>query len=107
MITLTETAKEYISSQLKKHDCTGVWVDVVKGGCSGMQYKFSYCNEPEEPALAEVIKCDSFNIYINKMALLFIFGTVLDHEKTPTGEKLVFKNPNEKHRCGCGKSFSV
>lgn len=109
MISITNYAKDYLIENLNKEKALGLYVEIIKGGCSGMQYKFSYIKSEEELSSIFFEKVDineKYKIFIDQKALLFIIGTYLDHEKTNTGEKLVFKNPNEKNRCGCGKSFS-
>lgn len=103
MITITDSAKEYLLGELK--GMSGICINVVKGGCSGLQYKFSYADCPPEGD--EIVDFGSFKVFINKNAMLFIIGTQLDYIKTMTGAKLIFRNPNEKISCGCGKSFNV
>jgi iron-sulfur cluster assembly protein len=46
-------------------------------------------------------------ILIDPKATLFIFGTVIDYEEGKLQSGFVFRNPNEKGRCGCGESFHV
>jgi iron-sulfur cluster assembly accessory protein len=36
-----------------------------------------------------------------------VLGTQIDWVEDKLGAMFVFKNPNEKARCGCGESFSV
>jgi iron-sulfur cluster assembly protein len=38
---------------------------------------------------------------------MFILGTELDYVEDKMSSSFVFKNPNEKGRCGCGESFHV
>ena len=57
--------------------------------------------------LIERLRQDGVTILIDPKASMFIFGTEMDfvEEKLQTG--FVFRNPNEKGRCGCGESFHV
>ena len=50
---------------------------------------------------------DGVTVLIDPKATMFILGTEMDYveEKLQTG--FVFRNPNEKGRCGCGESFHV
>jgi iron-sulfur cluster assembly accessory protein len=107
MIKITEAASNYIISQMDFSKFDSVVIEVIKGGCSGMQYKFSFAHLDDSFLGDEVIKLEKYNLIIKNTAVLFVIGTILDHEKSLTGSQLVFKNPNEKHRCGCGKSFNV
>jgi len=106
MISLTESAKKYLSDEITQNGAVGCIVEIVSGGCSGMMYKFSLAGGEYDGEKDEIIQCENFKIFIKSNAVLFLVGTKLDYEKTVTGAKLVFKNPNEKNICGCGKSFS-
>ena len=55
----------------------------------------------------EIVEQDGVTVLIDPKASMFIFGTEMDYveEKMQTG--FVFRNPNEKGRCGCGESFHV
>lgn len=106
MIEISNKAKEYLLNQLEKNIAIGFIIEIISGGCSGMLYKFSFADDSYDYAQDEIIHFDEFKIFIKPSAVLFVIGTTLDYETTPTGAKLVFKNPNEKDICGCGKSFS-
>ena len=40
-------------------------------------------------------------------ALMYLIGTELDYVEDKMSSSFVFRNPNEKGRCGCGESFHV
>lgn len=105
MLKLTEAARHYIKGALKDKQSEAFSVQVIKGGCSGMQYKFE-CREGDAENY-ECIDFQDFKIYIKKDSVLYIVGTQLDYEQTSISGKLVFKNPNIKGECGCGKSFNI
>lgn len=50
-------------------------------------------------------------VYIDPACQSFIQGVVVDYvSDNAVGlkqKKLVFINPNEKNRCGCGESFTI
>ncbi len=105
MVNVSEAALKYFESK----KINNLYVEIVKGGCSGMQYKFYEIEDKEkiQNKKYEEIKIKNVNILIDMNSFLFIIGTTLDYEKTSTGTKLIFKNPNESYQCGCGKSFNV
>ena len=41
------------------------------------------------------------------LAQMFLFGTEIDWVEDKLQAGFVFRNPNEKGRCGCGESFHV
>src|SRR2546422_8758374 len=55
----------------------------------------------------EIVEDKGVTILVDPKAVMFILGTEMDYveEKLQTG--FVFRNPNEKGRCGCGESFHV
>ena len=58
------------------------------------------------PAIARM-KDKGVTILIEPKAVLFLVGSVIDYEESKLSSKFVFRNPNEKGRCGCGESFKV
>ena len=54
-----------------------------------------------------IVEDEGVTVLFEPKAVLFILGTEMDYveEKLETG--FVFRNPNEKGRCGCGESFHV
>ena len=59
-------------------------------------------------ALVEEAAIDSIPaILIDPKASMFVFGTEMDYVEEALKSGFVFRNPNEKGRCGCGESFHV
>jgi len=83
----------------------GVRIGVRTKGCSGMSYTLEFADEINE--FDEVVEDKGITIIVDPKAIMFIVGTEMDfvEEKLETG--FVFRNPNEKGRCGCGESFHV
>lgn len=105
MITITQAAKNYILEELEEEKYEAIKISTIPGGCSGTTYKFSFANEAESED--EIVQIEGLKLFIAPSALLFIIGTELDYEITPTGAKLIFNNLKTKSRCSCGKSFSI
>jgi iron-sulfur cluster assembly protein len=106
-INLTAAAVERVKSLLEKRNkpSVGIRIGVRTKGCSGLSYTIEYA-DAKGPA-DEVVEQDGVTVLIDPKATMFILGTEMDYveEKLQTG--FVFRNPNEKGRCGCGESFHV
>ena len=63
--------------------------------------------EPAEIDADEAVEQEGVTILIDPKASLFIFGTEMDFVEEKMQSGFVFRNPNEKGRCGCGESFGV
>ncbi len=83
----------------------GLRVGVTTMGCNGHSYKVEYAEE--ERPLEEVIEQDGVKIYVDPLAMMYIFGSKMDYIEDKMQSGFVFENPNETGRCGCGESFSV
>ncbi len=83
----------------------GIRIGVRSKGCSGLSYTLEFADK-QEP-LDEVIETGGVKLLIDAKASLFLIGTEMDYEEEKLKSGFVFKNPNEKGRCGCGESFHV
>src|SRR3954468_186310 len=106
-ITLTASAVERVRALLEKRGkpSVGIRIGVRTKGCSGLSYTIEYA-DAKGPA-DDLVEQDGVTVLIDPKASMFILGTEMDYveEKLQTG--FVFRNPNEKGRCGCGESFHV
>ncbi|MCC2666751.1 MAG: iscA [Gammaproteobacteria bacterium] len=111
MITLTDAAVEHIKNSLKKRGHgIGFRLSIKKTGCSGYTYVPALIDEPVATDLHFMAQQD-LSIYIDPACGTLIKGlvmdSVVDQHMGLKQKKLVFINPNEKNRCGCGESFTV
>ena len=107
ILTVTDKAALYIKKLLDERGqpAEGIRLGVKARGCSGYSYTLEYADE-QDP-LDEVVQCDAFKVLIAPKAAMFFIGTIMDYEEEDLGQGFIFKNPNEKGRCGCGESFHV
>jgi len=111
MITLTAAAISHIKSMLAKHQGSiGFRLSIKKTGCSGYAYVPDIIEQAKENDLH--FTQDSLEIYIDPACENFIKGLIVDYivETDTLGlkqKRLIFINPNEKNRCGCGESFTI
>ena|SRR3990167_4677226 len=111
MITLTDAAAHYIKSMLAQKSAQAVFrLSLKKTGCSG----YSYAPEIRESETSDDLCVDigDLKVYIDAQYQNYLRGLLIDYreEQTQLGlkqKKLIFSNPNEEGRCGCGESFHV
>lgn len=106
-ITITDAAAERVKALLARRGkpAAGVRIGVRAKGCSGMSYTLEYAEEKN--AFDEVVEDKGVTVFIDPKATMFILGTEMDFVEDKMQSGFVFRNPNEKGRCGCGESFHV
>jgi len=83
----------------------GVRVGVKNGGCAGMAYTLEPAAtvDPGEDCITD----KGVTVFVDRKAVLFLLGSVMDFEETKLRSGFVFKNPNEVSACGCGESVQL
>ncbi|HIJ43335.1 MAG: iron-sulfur cluster assembly accessory protein [Rhodospirillales bacterium] len=106
-MSLTDTAAERVKAMLASRGkpSLGVRIGIRSKGCSGLSYTLEFADQKDP--LDEVLKDKGVTILIDPKATLFILGTEMDFVEEELQSGFVFRNPNEKGRCGCGESFHV
>ncbi len=107
LVDLTPAAVARARELLANHgpDAAGIRLGVKTTGCSGMSYKLDFTQEIGEGDT--VVEKDGVKLVVEPAAVMYVLGTEIDWVEDKLGAMFVFKNPNEKARCGCGESFSV
>ncbi len=93
---------------------------VTGGGCSGMQYGFTFdeeVNEDDTVIKREVVmeaatdeggeSGGTVQFLIDSMSLQYLVGAEVDYSEDVQGAQFIIRNPNAKTSCGCGSSFST
>jgi iron-sulfur cluster assembly protein len=106
-INLTAAAVARVKALLDKRGkpSAGIRIGVKTKGCSGLSYTLEFADQ--KGPMDEVVQQDGVTVLIDPKATLFILGTEMDYIEEKIQSGFVFKNPNEKGRCGCGESFHV
>ena len=107
VMTVTPAAAERVRALIEGRGkpTVGVRIGVRSKGCSGLSYTLEYADS-QQP-MDEVVETEGVKILIDPKASLFLIGTEMDYAEEQLKSGFVFKNPNEKGRCGCGESFHV
>lgn len=101
MVTLTNSAKEYMKKVTIDSNSQYVYLSVKGGGCSGFQYEWSLTDTKGFGPTIDNILC------IDDMAEMFVAGCTIDYVNELGGSYLKVINPNATASCGCGESFAV
>ena len=107
LITISDAALSRINQLLDKRGkpSAGIKVGVRTRGCSGLSYSIEYADEISK--FDEVVEKDGIKVLIDPKAVMFLIGTEMDYVEEQLKSGFIFRNPNEKGRCGCGESFHV
>ena len=107
VMSVTPAAAERVKALIEGRGkpTVGIRIGVRSKGCSGMSYTLEFADS-QQP-MDEVVDTQGVKLLIDPKASLFLIGTEMDYEEEKLKSGFVFKNPNEKGRCGCGESFHV
>lgn len=113
-IHLSDKAAEKIKEILQKDnypDTMYLYVGVKGGGCSGLSYVLDLRDHATAPAGEndEVFSSNGITIVSDFKSYMVgnLSGTTIDYQESIMGAGFVFHNPNAKHTCGCGSSYSA
>tara|TARA_B100000963_G_scaffold352570_1_gene365942 strand:+ start:539 stop:844 length:306 start_codon:yes stop_codon:yes gene_type:complete len=101
MLTLTDSAKEYLTQTTESERKRFAFLSVLGGGCSGFQYKWDLIDDEKDGILIDNI------LIVDKIAEMFVLGCTVDYVREFGGSYLKVINPNAKAQCGCGESFAI
>ena len=106
-MNVTERAAERVKALLASRGkpSFGVRIGIRTKGCSGLSYTLEFADE--KGPFDEVVEEHGVRLLIDPKATMFILGTEMDYVEEKLQSGFVFRNPNEKGRCGCGESFHV
>jgi iron-sulfur cluster insertion protein len=77
---------------------------VSGGGCSGMQYGFTFEETANEDDFD--LEFEGIHLLIDAMSSQYLQGAEVDYTESLQGSSFSIKNPNAQTSCGCGSSFS-
>lgn len=103
IITLTQAAKQRISSLLEESNDSFLRIFVKSGGCSGYSYGVKvdatrYSGDRE-------FSDETARVLIDERSWTLLKGIEIDYTESLMGGGFNISNPNAKSACGCGSSF--
>ena len=106
LISLTPIAAGKVKELLVQRGTPeiGLRIGVRGGGCSGNSYFMEFC-EAESPG-DETIQSEGVKLVVDLKSMVLLGGTQIDYVEGLMGAGFKFNNPNVRHSCACGESFS-
>lgn len=80
-------------------------IQVVGGGCSGLQYKMDLVDGPANRDI--MVQSAGVRVVIDPKSALFVSGSELDFSEDLQAGGFKVANPNAIVTCSCGESFSA
>ena len=107
MINFTPVAAQKVKDLLSQRGTPdiGLRLGVRGGGCSGNSYFMEFC-DAESPG-DEVLETHGIRLFVDLKSAVLLGGTEVDYVEGLMGAGFKFNNPNVRHNCACGESFSV
>lgn len=106
IISITKPAADRITELLAEENDPKLKlrVFVQGGGCSGMQYGFSFDDNVNEDDF--VIDAGPASVLIDSISAQYLKDAQIDYIDELYGSQFKIINPNAETSCGCGSSFS-
>ena len=98
MLSITESAQEYLTELLKKQECEGIAVRVfiLDAGTPKAETCISFCRPGEEKEDDEVKLYEGFKAFTELHSIPFLEDAVVDFAKDSMGGQLTIKAPNSR-----------
>ena len=106
-LVFSDSAADKVKSLIVEegNDDLKLRVFVTGGGCSGLQYGFTFDEITNEDDT--ILEKNGVHLLIDPMSYQYLIGAEIDYTEGLEGAQFVIKNPGATSTCGCGSSFSV
>jgi Fe/S biogenesis protein NfuA len=98
MVTITESAQDYLAELLKKQDAEGIGIRVfiLDPGTPKAETCISFCRPGEEKEDDDRKEYAQFHAWVEKRSIPFLEEAVVDYAKDSMGGQLTIKAPNSR-----------
>lgn len=106
MIELNESAVTKLKQLFEEENnpALKLRVFVQGGGCSGMQYGFTFDELQNEDDFD--ISVDGVTLLVDSMSAQYLQNAKIKYTEDAMGASFSIDNPSAQTTCGCGSSFS-
>jgi len=77
---------------------------VQGGGCSGMEYGFTFDEETNEDDFT--FEQEGVKVLVDSMSMQYLAGATINYIEDLQGARFSIDNPQAQSTCGCGSSFN-
>ena len=107
MINLTDASVTKIKDLLAEENNPNLKLRVFiqGGGCSGMQYGFTFDEIANEDDF--VVDKEGMQLLVDSASMQYLTDATIDYKEELMGSNFTILNPNAETTCGCGSSFAV
>lgn len=106
-IQVTGRALQKIREAMEKEDVSpaegGLRLGVEGGGCSGLSYNIRFDAKAHEHD--RIYEFDGVRLLVDPKSFIYLYGMILDYERSQAKQGFNIIDPNSKKSCGCGASF--
>jgi nitrogen fixation NifU-like protein len=105
---ISDSASAFIAKVLSKvkEETKGIRLTLEEGSC-GLSYKIRYVKKDTDTSTDILFEKGSLKIFVSKDISSIVNGTTMDYKQDGLNSGIVFTNPNEVGRCGCGINFRL
>lgn len=105
-VTITDDAFARISNLLAEENNPKLKLRtfVQGGGCSGMEYGFTFDEEVNEDDFT--FEQQGVTVLIDSMSMQYLAGATINYIEDLQGARFAIDNPKAQSTCGCGSSFN-
>lgn len=86
-------------------------VYITGGGCSGLQYGFSFTEEmqPNDITIFKPVSdsTQGVQVIVDPVSMQYLHNAEIDYKNDLSGEQFIIRNPNATTSCSCGSSFTT
>ena len=106
-ISMTAIAAEKVKELIAQRGTPehALRIGVRGGGCSGNSYFMEFCDG--ETTGDQVFMSNGLKLVVDDKSVMLLAGTEIDFVSGLMGSGFKFNNPNVRHSCACGESFSA
>jgi iron-sulfur cluster assembly accessory protein len=105
VVTDSAVRRIHVLQQKETRPSASLRLRIIAGGCSGMQYRMDLADAPRGNDV--IVGAQDVRVFVDPKSLTYLKGSKLEWEEDLFGGQFKITNPNAKHSCSCGLSFTI